>query len=198
MKKIFLSILLSVSCLTNAQKFKNEIGNFTTLKDEAVVNVKFSYSNLKLLKENYTEDEYISRRKNDLNEKDNGTGDAWISKWNNAKDGIWEPKFIELLLKNVDHVTFKENISSANYTLLVDVIWIYPGWDVYMMKQPAKVTTNIKLVETNNPSNVIYQVDAIDAPGDQFGSNFSNESRIGEGFAKTAKTIGKKISKELK
>lgn len=82
--------------------------------------------------------------------------------------------------------------------MLVDVVWIYPGWDVYMMKQAAKVTTNIKLVETKNQSNVLYQADAIDAPGDQFGSNFSNESRVGEGFAKTAKTIGKKIAKEIK
>jgi len=198
MKKILVMSLLLGSCLTYAQKLKNETGNFSNLKGEASVNVKFNYSNLKLLKENYKEDEYVSRRMKELNEKDNGNGDAWHSKWKNAKDGIWEPKFLELLLKNVDKVSFKEDDKSAKYTLLVDVVWIYPGWDVYMMKQAAKVTTNIKLVETKNQSNILYQVDAIDAPGDQFGNNYSNEARIGEGFAKTAKTIGKKIAKEIK
>ncbi|WLD23817.1 hypothetical protein NU10_00010 [Flavobacterium dauae] len=198
MKKKFLIALMLVGSLTNAQKLKNEKGGLAALKNESSVNVSFNYDNLKLLKENYNEEEYISRRKSDLNEKENGNGDAWVSKWNAAKDGIWEPKFIELLLKTVEDITFKENNLTAKYTLMVDAVWIYPGWDVYMMKQPAKVTTKIKLVETANPSNVIYEVDAIDAPGDQFGSNFSNESRVGEGFAKTAKTLGKKINKEIK
>lgn len=198
MKKLLVTSLVLVSCFTYAQKLKNETGDLSALKGETSVNVKFNYSNLKLLKENYNEDDYVSRRKAELNEKENGNGDAWVSKWKNAKDGIWEPKFMELLLKNVDNVSFKEDNNAAKYTLLIDVVWIYPGWDVYMMKQAAKVTTNIKLVETKNQSNVLYQVDAIDAPGDQFGNNFSNESRIGEGFAKTGKTLGKKIAKEIK
>ncbi|MBA5792122.1 hypothetical protein H1R17_04340 [Flavobacterium sp. xlx-214] len=199
MKKIMLMSLILASCIIHAQKLKNETGNFASLKNETSVNVKFNYSHLKLLKENFTEDEYVSKRKLELNEKDKGNGDAWVSKWKSAKNDIWEPKFLELLEKTTDKkISFKEDNNSAKYTLMVDVVWIYPGWDVYMMKQPAKVTTNIKLVETSNPFNVVYQVDAIDAPGDQFGSNFSNESRVGEGFAKTAKTIGKKIAKEVK
>ncbi|SEH90364.1 hypothetical protein SAMN02927937_02030 [Paenimyroides aquimaris] len=198
MRKTFLIALVLASSLTNAQKLKNEKGSFAVLKNESSVNVSFNYDHLKLLKENYTEEEYISRRKSELNEKEKGNGDVWVSKWKGAKDGIWEPKFIELLLKTVKNITFKENNSDATYTLIVDAVWIYPGWDVYMMKQPAKVTTKIKLVETANPSNVLYEVDAIDAPGDQFGSNFSNELRVGEGFAKTAKTLGKKINKDIK
>jgi len=198
MRKTFIIALVLVSSITNAQKLKNEKGSFTDLKNESSVNVSFNYDHLKLLKENYSEDEYISRRKSELNEKEKGNGDAWVSKWNGAKDGMWEPKFMELLLKTVDNITFKENDANAKYTLMVDAVWIYPGWDVYMMKQPAKVTTKIKLVETANPSNVLYEVDAIEAPGDQFGSNFSNESRVAEGFAKTAKTLGKKINKDIK
>ncbi len=37
-----------------------------------------------------------------------------------------------------------------------------------------------------------------EAPGDQWGANFSNESRIGEGFAKTAKTLAKVMAKQAK
>ncbi len=66
------------------------------------------------------------------------------------------------------------------------------------MKQPAKVSTTIKVVETSNRSNVIYEAKFIEAPGDQWGNNFSNESRIGEGFAKTGKTLAKLILKQIK
>lgn len=199
MKKIILTCFIIGSCTIHAQRLTNEKGNLHVLKDETAVNIRFSYDNMKLMKENLTEEQYVKERRKDLNEKNKGNGDVWVSKWQNAKDGIWEPKFVELLLKTVKTgVTFHEGHEEAKYTLLVDAVWIYPGWDVYMMKQPAKVTTKIKLIETANPSIVLYETDALEAPGDQFGSNFSNESRIGEGFAKTAKTFGKVINKALK
>ncbi len=64
------------------------------------------------------------------------------------------------------------------------------------MKQPAKVSTNLKFVETANKSNVLLEITSEEAPGDQWGSNFSNESRIGEGYAKTAKSLAKLIAKK--
>ncbi len=66
------------------------------------------------------------------------------------------------------------------------------------MKQAAKVTMVLKFVETQNKDKELFQLRSIEAPGDQFGNNFSNESRIGEGFAKTAKSFGKLIVKRLK
>lgn len=64
------------------------------------------------------------------------------------------------------------------------------------MKQPAKVTTNLKFVETANKSNVLLEITSEESPGDQWGSNFSNETRIGEGYAKTAKSLSKMILKK--
>lgn len=81
------------------------------------------------------------------------------------------------------------------YTLIVQTVWIYPGWDAGIMKQP-KVTTNLKFVETANKSNVLLEITSEEAPGDQWGSNFSNETRIGEGFAKTAKSLSKLLLKK--
>ena len=95
-------------------------------------------------------------------------------------------------------IVFQDGLKNAKYTLIVDVVWIYPGWDVAMMKQPAKVSINLRIVETANRSNVLVEVTSEHAPGDQWGNNFSNESRIGEGFAKTGKSFGKLIGKGLK
>jgi hypothetical protein len=184
-----------------AQKTKIESGDFKFLAGEKEVNVEFDYSNLKLMKDNLTEEEYVANRAAELNEK-KGIGDIWKKKWQGSKEMIWNPKFLELInvvsAKEKTNIKFNEGVSSAKYTLIVEVVWIYPGWDVAMMKQPAKVTTNLKIVETANKTTVLVEMSSENAPGDQLGSNFSNETRIGEGFAKTGKTLAKVIAKQIK
>lgn len=203
MKKIAVLALLFVTSLTFAQKVKVEKGDFKALKGQTEVNVVFDYGKLQLLKENLTEDQYVENRVKELNEKNKGNGDIWKKKWAGAKDMIWNPKFLEIAnavsSKEKTGISFQEGLTSAKYTVIVEAVWIYPGWDIAMMKQPAKVTTRIKLVETTNKENVLGVVFSENAPGDQWGNNFSNESRIGEGFAKTAKTfVAKFVAKDAK
>jgi hypothetical protein len=201
MKKIVLLLLFITSSMVMAQKTKIESGDFKFLAGEKEVNVEFDYSNLKLMKDNLTEEEYVANRAAELNEK-KGIGDIWKKKWQGSKEMIWNPKFLELInvvsAKEKTNIKFNEGVSSAKYTLIVEVVWIYPGWDVAMMKQPAKVTTNLKIVETANKTTVLVEMSSENAPGDQLGSNFSNETRIGEGFAKTGKTLAKVIAKQIK
>lgn len=199
MKKIIvlLSVLLTAAGVS-AQKMSVEQGDFKFLKDVKSVNVKFAYDNVKLFKENKTEQQYIEERTAELNAKNAGTGDTWAKKWEGAKESIWEPNFMDLLAKTVTAkkgTVFTQG-KDAPYTLTVDAVWLYPGWDAGVMKQPAKVTTLLTFTETANPSKVLLKIKSENAPGDQWGSNFSNESRIGEGFEKTAKTLGNRIIKE--
>ena len=44
----------------------------------------------------------------------------------------------------------------------------------------------------------MLEISTENAPGDQYGNNFSNESRIGEGFAKTGKSLAGYIIKNTK
>lgn len=199
MKTFFITFFVFLTTIVQAQKFKNEVGNLNFLKGTTQMNVIFNYDNLKMMKENFTESEYIEAHKKNLNEKEIGTGDFWVDQWKSAKKLLWEPKFLTLLNKYSDNkIKYSLDNKDAKYTMIVDVVWLYPGWDAFMMKQPAKVTTNIKIVSTTNMQDVLYSVESIDAPGNQFGSNFNNESRLAEGFAKTAKTLSKKISKITK
>lgn len=202
MKKQILVIALFLGIALNAQDVKNSKGSLSVLKDQTSVNVEFNYSGLKLMKENFTEAEYVKNRTEDLNKKVAGNGDIWAKKWKASKELIWNPKFLELinvvLTKEKKPILFKEENTSAKYTLMVNVDWIFPGWDAGVMKQHAKVTTTIKLVETSNKSNVLYEANFVEAPGDQWGNNYSNENRIGEGFAKTGKTLAKLILKSIK
>lgn len=202
MKKVLMLAVLFLSTMMTAQKVKVEKGNYDFLNGQKEFNVEFDYGKLALLKENKTEAQYIEERVKDLNEKNKGVGDVWKKKWNSSKEMIWNPKFLELvnivLSKKKKDIVFQEGLSSAKYTLIVEAVWIYPGWDAGVMKQPAKVSTNLKFVETANKSNIVLEISSENAPGDQWGNNFSNELRIGEGFAKTGKSLAGLILKNLK
>lgn len=198
MKKLALALLL-VSAAVTAQDIEIKSGDFAFLKDQKEINVEFDYSSFTMMKEKKSEAQYVEERTADLNEKSKGNGNIWSKKWSGAKESIWNPKFLELvnvvLHKDKKDVSFQEGLSTP-YTLIVQTVWIYPGWDVAMMKQAAKVTTNLKFVETANKSHVLLEISSEEAPGDQYGSNFSNESRIGEGYAKTGKSLGKLLLKK--
>jgi len=197
-----LTIILFLFCTSFmfSQKMKVQSGDFDFIKDQQQFNVEFDYSKMTLMKEKKSEAQYVDDRSKELSEKNKSTGVNWKKKWNSSKELIWNPKFLELMnivysKKNKD-VSFQEGLADAKYTLIVETVWIYPGWDAAIMKQPAKVTTKLLFVETNNRSNVLLEITSAKAPGDQWGNNFSNESRIGEGFAKTGKSLAKMLLKK--
>jgi len=198
MKKI-VSALLLFTGITFAQDMNVVKGNFDFIKNQKEINIEFDYSDFTMMKENKTEKQYVEERTAELNEKYKGNGNIWQKKWYSAKELIWTPKFLELinvvLQKEKKELNFQEGLNTP-YTLIVKTTWLYPGWDAGIMKQPAKVSTNLKFVETANKSNVLLEITSEEAPGDQWGSNFSNESRIGEGYAKTAKSLAKLIAKK--
>lgn len=199
MKRLFTLLILMVSVTAFAQKMKIVDGGFDFLPGQDAVNVEFVYDNTTFYKENLTEEEYIAKHHAEKEEKSAGSGDTWKKKWESAPEFIWQPKFLELMNRyfQEDHgIRFQEGLSDAPYTLIVETVWLYPGWDAAVMKQPAKVTTNLKFVETGNRDKVLAEVTSENAPGDQWGSSFSNEDRLGEGYAKTGKSFARLINKK--
>ncbi|MEP3837844.1 MAG: hypothetical protein ABJM36_09355 [Algibacter sp.] len=198
-KQITLTITLLFTSLIFAQKMKIIDGNFDFIKGQKEINVEFNYDNLKLFKDNLTNKEYVEQRSADLEEKGKGKGKAWKKTWEASREIIYAPKFIELMNRDLyekQGITFEEGLTEAKYTLTVDVVWIYPGWNAAVMRQPAKLSTVLKFVETANRDNVALEITSQNAPGNRFGGTFSNEDRIGEGFAKTGKTLSKLIMKK--
>jgi len=199
MKTNTLLIALLICTGTFAQKMKIKEGNFDFLKGQKEVNVEFIYDNMTLLKKNLSEEQYVTEHSAELEEKSIGKGKTWEKKWAAARELIWQPKFLELMNRyfHDDHgISFQEGISEAQYTLVVETVWLFPGWDAGVMKQPAKVTTNLKFVETANKDNILAEVTSENAPGDQWGSSFSDEDRLGEGYAKTGKSFARLILKK--
>ncbi len=200
MKKLFVFVSALFASAAFAQDIDVVKGDFGFLAGQKEINVEFDYSKLTLMKEKISEATYKDERAKDLNGKAKGNGEIWKKKWDGAKEGIWQPKFLELvntvLTKAKKDVTFQQDLKDAKYTLIVEVVWIYPGWDVSVMKQPAKVSTILKFVDSSNKSNVLLEMKFDEAPGSQYGSQFSNETRIGEGFAKTGKSLAQYLLKK--
>ncbi len=200
MKKLVALAVLFVSSIITAQDMEVVNGDFGFLNGQKEINVEFKYDNLKLMEDNLTDDKYVANRSSELNEKGKGTGDIWKKKWYASRELSFQPKFLELinivLSKEKQDVSFQEDLKQAKYTLIVDAIWVYPGYNVMVMKKGAKVSTVLRFVETGNRSNVLLEISSEKAPGDIFGGSFSNEDRIAEGYAKTGKSLAKMLLKK--
>ena len=196
-----LTILLAIFCsaFMFGQKMKVKKGNFDFIKGQKEINVEFVYDNMKILKKNLTNEQYMAEHSADLEKKSRGKGKAWKKSWIASRELIYAPKFLELMnryLYEKKGVSFEEDLPNAKYTLIVETVWVYPGWNAAVMRQPAKVSTVLKFVETANRDNVLLEITSKKAPGNRFGGTFSNEDRIGEGYAKTGKSLAKKIMKK--
>ena len=201
MKTHFIIAVIFLSNLFGyGQKLKVIQGDFNFIKDQKEINVEFVYDNMKLLKKNLSNEDYVKEHSAELEEETRGKGTSWEKSWYASRELIYAPKFLELMnryLYEEDHnVFFAENLTDAKYTLIVETIWVYPGWDAGVMKQPAKVSTLLKFVETDNRDHIALEVSSENAPGDQWGSSFNNEDRLGEGYAKTGKSFAKLILKK--
>jgi len=199
MQKTIVVFLVLTSGLLSAQKMKIIEGDFNLLHEQNQINVAFVYDNMKLFKDNLSNEEYIKNHSAKLEEDTKGKGKSREKSWYASRELIYAPKFLELLNryfhKDYDNF-FDQELTNAKYTLIVDTVRVYPGWDAGIMKQPAKVSTILRFVETANKSHILAEVDCKDAPGNQWGSNFNNEDRIGEGYAKTGKSFAKLILKK--
>jgi hypothetical protein len=200
MKKVVVLAVLFISSISFAQDMDVVKGDFGFLNGQKEINVEFKYDNLKLMEDNLTDDKYVADRTADLNTKAKGNGDVWKKKWYSSRELAFQPKFLELLnvvlTKEKQDVTFQEGLKQAKYTLIVDAVWVYPGYNVMVVKKGAKVSTVLRFVETANRNNVLLEIKSEKAPGDVFGGSFSNEDRIAEGYAKTGKSLAKMLLKK--
>ncbi|WDF66847.1 hypothetical protein PQ465_11075 [Sphingobacterium oryzagri] len=196
-KAIILLFLSGITLTVSAQKLKIVSGDVASLSGQTSLNLKMDYSEMKFYKENIDEQTYLDRRQKEISaNKGEEESKLWLDDWNYSKTVSFPKKFIDSWSKN-SKIVLKED-GDFPYTLVVKTVWIYPGWFAAVMNQPAKLTTALKIVETANPSQVVLEIKSTKAPGDvSFVGVPNNNDRMAEGYAKTAKTVAKMISKKL-
>lgn len=195
MKNVIMFLMLAITTVSFAQKVKVKSGSFKPLKGVVEYNLEFDYKNLKVDKFE-TEEEFLKDKMQKREEK--GIAEEFKKSWFADREGRYEPKFVESFNKR-EGAQVQKNNTSAKYTIKVKTTWIYPGYNVGVMRQPAKLNATVFVYETNNPDNVIVEVEYKKVLGNgAVGFDFNTGYRISEAYAKLAKTLEKNIRKGKK
>lgn len=196
MKNYLLTICLTISTFSFAQKIQILSGNTDFLKDQKDINVELIFDNVKFFDENKTEAEYLEKREKDvLDNPKRGESywKEWLADWNENKNSTYLEKFIKGTTKSKKY-NFVKN-SSAKYSLIINSEWIYPGYHAGIAIEPAKLTTTLNFVETANPSTILLSIKTEKVKGTSGKNDFVMEyGRIASAYEST----GKLVAKELK
>ncbi len=176
-----------------------ESGNFDFLKDQTEVNVQVKFENVAFQVENYTETQYLEKRKTEtIAKKGEEAWGKWIGEWEKFKNTEYLDYFLKGINKKSKKIAFKKD-AHAKYTLIVDAKWIYAGWHGGLIGQEAKLTSDLAFVETDNPSNVVMKLKGDKVLGKPQNKDFVMEyGRIAGAYEQTGKYLGKKIKEVIK
>jgi hypothetical protein len=193
--KYFLILLFAFLTITGySQKIKLLEGDLSPLKGQTAIKTEFQYdmSVGKFAKE----EDYIAKKKSELNGKEAGRGDSWEESWKSDRQDRFEPQFRELFSKHSDISTVGDD---AKYTLIFKTIKTEPGFNVGVANRPAYIDAEVLIVEAQNPSKVIAKISVLKAPGrDVMGFDYETGARLQEAYAKAGKELGGFIKKNLK
>ncbi len=200
MKKSLLFFVFFI-CTFVFSQIKVISGKFDFLKDQNEINVVVNYDHVKFQVENYTEQQYIDIRKNVIlrsSIKTKADWDKWLLEWNEYKNNGYLDVFIKSINKS-KKLKFGRNINTQ-YTLIVEPVWIYAGWNAGMWSQEAKLSTILKFVETENPQNVLleYETDKIHGVSERVKDSFMEYGRIASAFDVTGKYFYSHLIRKIK
>lgn len=184
---------ISLAVAGFAQKVELE-GNLDFLKGVKKVALEYKYDKMGVGKYK-SGDEYISKKKAEYNAKEPGRGDKWAVSWVSDRSERYEPKFEELLAKNLDNINFDQN-NKADYTMIVETTFTEPGFNVGVMSKSASIDLKVTFVDKAKKELATMIIKKI--PGrDAMGYDFDTGLRIEEAYAKAGKSIGKFIDKKI-
>ncbi|WP_417290734.1 hypothetical protein [Corallibacter sp.] len=199
MKNILFVAVLFVSTTIMAQKAKVTKGDWSALKGISVYNLEFDYSNLEIPKYD-SEEEFLKDKMAKREEKEVGGGEKFKNSWFGDREDRYEPKFIESFNKRWknNEVSVGKNMG-AEYTLKIHTTFLYPGYNVGVMRQNAKLEATISLVKSDNPDTVLFSVNYTKVEGyGAMGSDYNSGYRISEAYAKLGKEFAANIRKKAK
>lgn len=193
MRKLLLICCLFIVNTATAQKFKVTQGSFKDLSGIETYDLVFDYENLKVDKFD-TEEDFLKDKMAKREEK--GTHEDFRKSWFADRTERYEPKFIESFNKRFKkgEISAYTNNSAANYIMYVKTTWIYPGYNVGVMRQPAKINATVTVYEKANPLNILFKGDIVKVLGNgAAGFDYNSGYRISEAYALLAKILAKNI-----
>jgi hypothetical protein len=196
-KKTLTAVLLAATIAGHAQKIKVVEGSLAPLKGQKSIMTEFTYDNMTIGKDGLPEQDYVTKRKNEINAKEAGKGDIFAKKWVDDRQERFAPQFRELFTK---HAALTTSIDEkATYTVIFHTTRTEPGWNVGIMRVPAFIDGEALLVETAHKDKVLARVTVVKSPGrDAWGFDFETGARLQEAYAKAGKELGQLVVKQTK
>ena len=173
-------------------------GDISILKGETRLGLLFNYDGMKVGK--LTEEEYITKKTGEYNQKKPGSGDDWSQKWVSDRETRYQPKYEDLLNKYLKEkgVTASPEIKDCKYSILLKTTFTEPGYNIYVSSQNASINVEIFIVETANPSNILVKMTMKKIPGrSAMGDDYDTGGRIEEAYAKCGKNLGIFLQKKV-
>lgn len=146
---LFLCFIIIPTSVLNAQHIKISKERLSFLKKESVVSVVFNYEDYKREGKKISENRYLKERKDKLIEKDKD-GEAWLESYYEHKANIWQEAYVEILNEKFlkyEAPNFKLDSIRTDYTMKVNVLWIYSGYDFGVGRSPAKLSLKIDIID---------------------------------------------------
>ncbi|MBS4012486.1 MAG: hypothetical protein KGZ97_01830 [Bacteroidetes bacterium] len=194
-KLLMLSIALLIASTGFSQKIKLISGSLSSVKGEDVLEIQFTYDNMRVGK--MTEEDYVRDKRAEADKKDGDGGDRWHNAWLADRDNRFEPKFIELFNKYAAKadIIVDQYREDTKYIMVVNTYFIEPGFNVGISSKPAFVNMKISFVERSNPDRPVAVFDIIQARGS---TAFDLGHRVQESYALAGKKFGAAMKKFLK
>ena len=180
---------------TQAQRIKKTEGDYKPLQNESTINIEFTYEKVAVGKFD-DEADYIKKKTDEYNKKEPGRGDNWAKAWLRDREERYEPKFVDLFVKESKRTISRE----AKYTLIFKTKSIEPGYNIgggfgmYGGRKNAEIDAEVWIVETANRNNIIAKITVENAPGGVWGGyDYDTGSRVAESYAISGKKLAKFI-----
>ncbi len=144
-----------------------------------------------------TEQDYIDKKVIDYNKDKPGRGDEWLKNWKNDRASRYQPKFEELINKQLEKSGVQVGkFPNAPYTLVLRTVFIEPGFNVGVMRMPAYTNLEAAFVKTGTTADLAV-VTMMKSPGrDAMGYDFDAGERISESYAKAGKSLANFLMKQ--
>lgn len=197
MKKLLsLAAFILIAITLNAQAIVLTSGSLAPLKGEKVLGFEFTYHEMQVGK--MTEEEYINKKVNDYNDKEQGRGDMWRANWVNDRTERYEPKFIELFDKYMADKSIRAGQEGANYVIVLNTDFTEPGFNVGVVRKNAAIDLTGRIIKIDTDE-VIATFRIKNASANNFwGTDFDSGYRIQETYGKAGREFAKFLIKKGK
>lgn len=198
MKPIRICFTLAAILFCSIAGFAQEVdltkGDLSLLKGETSINFEFTYEKM-AVGDFSKEADYIKKRVAELDAKEPGSGEKWLTEWEEQKKNYFGDKFMLGFFKSYEIKYDK----SAKYTLIFNTKALEPGYQVGISKRNAGVDGTITLIETGKPEKklaVLY----VERKAETMwrGAAFDAKSRIGDAYYVNGLATGKFFKKNIK